>query len=130
MERAAVRYVMRHYGSKGWSARDVSSKNHGYDLKCKNYRKEHHVEVKGARGEGQRFVLTARELKTWTNDKQFVLAFVGNALSTKPLLAFFTLALKLLFDFALRFFGFKSVPTGPSLMSAPMPVRKSMSMSC
>ena len=35
VERAAVRYVMRHYGSKGWSARDVSSKNHGYDLNCK-----------------------------------------------------------------------------------------------
>jgi len=72
VERAAVRYVMRHYESKGWSAHDVSSKNHGYDLKCENYRQEHHVEVKGARGEGQRFALNARELKTWTNDKQFV----------------------------------------------------------
>ena len=29
VERTAVRYVMRRYESKGWSARDVSSKKHG-----------------------------------------------------------------------------------------------------
>ena len=43
----------------------------------------------GARGEGQQFIVTARELETWTNDKRFLLAFVGNALSAKPSLSFF-----------------------------------------
>ena len=47
------------------------------------------MEVKGARGEGQQFIITARELETWSKDKRFVLAFVGNALSSKPSLSFF-----------------------------------------
>jgi len=32
VEKAAVRHVMRHYKSQGWSVKDVSSENRGYDL--------------------------------------------------------------------------------------------------
>ena len=89
VERAAVRHVARHYKSQGWSVRDVSSENHGYDLICKGSTEARHVEVKGARGDGQQFILTAKELNAWTTDRRFVLAFVGSALSAKPSLSFF-----------------------------------------
>ncbi|TAK45282.1 MAG: DUF3883 domain-containing protein [Betaproteobacteria bacterium] len=89
VEREAVRHIKRHFRRQGWSVTDVSSENRGYDLLCKRPGERSHVEVKGARGEGQQFILTARELDTWTKDKQFVLAFVGSALSAKPSLSFF-----------------------------------------
>ncbi len=89
VEQAAIRFVKRHYRTRGWAVHDVSSENRGYDVLCKASGEEIHVEVKGARGEGQQFVITARELKAWSTDKHFVLAFVGNALSSKPSIAFF-----------------------------------------
>jgi len=89
VERAAIKHVKNHYKYQGWSVRDVSSENRGYDLLCKRSGEETHVEVKGARGDGQQFIITAREVSTWTNDKRFVLAFVGAALTAKPSLAFF-----------------------------------------
>jgi hypothetical protein len=89
VERAAVRRVVRHYKSQGWSVRDVSSENHGYDLICKLSGEKRHVEVKGARGDGQQFIITAKEFNAWSKDRRFVLAFVGNALSAKPSLSFF-----------------------------------------
>lgn len=89
VEKAAVRHVTRHYKSQGWSVKDISSDNHGYDLICKASGDERHVEVKGACGDGQQFILTAKELKAWSTDKRFVLAFVGNALSAKPSISFF-----------------------------------------
>ncbi len=89
VERAALKHVTRYFRHQGWSVEDVSPENRGYDLLCKRSGELSHVEVKGARGEGQQFIVTARELKTWTNDKFFVLAFVGGALSAKPSLSFF-----------------------------------------
>lgn len=89
IEQAAVRHVTRHYKSQSWSVKDVSSDNLGYDLNCKRSGKERHVEVKGASGDGQQFIITAKELRAWTIDRRFVLAFVGNALSAKPSLSFF-----------------------------------------
>ncbi len=90
VERAAVRHVVRHYKFQGWSVSDVSSENYGYDLICKRSgAAERHVEVKGARGDGQQFILTTKELNAWTKDKRFVLAFVGSVLSAKPSLSFF-----------------------------------------
>jgi hypothetical protein len=84
VERAAVRHVVRDYRSKGWSVSDVSSDNRGYDLICRQSSEELHVEVKGAGGDGQQFIITAKELNAWTTDKRFVLAFVGRALSARP----------------------------------------------
>jgi hypothetical protein len=89
VEEAAIRYVKCHYKTRGWSVQNVSSKNLGYDLLCKSFDEERHVEVKGARGDGQQFIITRKELKAWTTDSRFVLAFVANALSTKPSLASF-----------------------------------------
>jgi hypothetical protein len=92
VERAALRHVTRYYRSQGWSVEDVSLKNNGYDLLCKWARTERHVEVKGARGHGQQFIVTANELNAWTKDRRFVLAFVGSALSRNRSLLFFSRA--------------------------------------
>jgi hypothetical protein len=89
VERAALRHVIRYLRARRWSVQDVSSENRGYDLFCSRRKEELHVEVKGARGDGQQFPLTARELHTWSNDQRFTLAFVGNALSGSPLLSLF-----------------------------------------
>ena len=89
VERAAVQHVMRHLRAQRWAVRDVSRENRGYALVCKRTRQELHVEVKGARGEGQQFLITTRELSTWANDERFTLAFVREALSATPILSFF-----------------------------------------
>jgi len=89
VEHAAVQHVMNYLRAQRWSVRDVSRENRGYDLVCKRVRQELHVEVKGARGEGQQFLITARELRCWSNDKRYTLAFVREALSAKPILSFF-----------------------------------------
>ncbi len=73
----------------GWHVADVSAQNRGYDLPCRRSRDERHVEVKGARGGGRQFVITARELATWKKDERFVLAFVGFSLQARPSIAFF-----------------------------------------
>jgi hypothetical protein len=105
VEKAAMRHVMRHYKSQGWSVEDVSSHNRGYDLICKASGDQRHVEVKGASGEGQQFILTAKELKAWSSDKLFVLAFVSKSLSAKPSIAFFPRA-KSQAEFSIRALSF------------------------
>lgn len=90
VERAALRFVRGRYEQRGYSVRDVSSENRGYDLLCRRKGDEKHVEVKGARAEGQRFVITANEYKAWKQDKRFVLALVTRALSKKPSVHYFS----------------------------------------
>lgn len=92
VERAALRFVRREYERFGYSVRDVSSENRGYDLLCRRRGDEIHAEVKGARAEGHRFVITANELKAWERDKRFVLALVARALSKKPSVHYFPAA--------------------------------------
>ena len=58
VEEAALYHVKRHFKAQGWAVRDVSSENRGYDLLCKRSGEERHVEVKGARGDGQQFIIT------------------------------------------------------------------------
>lgn len=89
VERAALRFVRREYERFGYSVRDVSPENRGYDLLCRRRGDEKHVEVKGARAEGQRFVITANELAAWEQDKRFVLALVVRALSKRPSVHYF-----------------------------------------
>jgi hypothetical protein len=89
VERAAIAHVKRHFKAEGWAVEDVSSENRGYDLLCNLSGEERHIEVKGARGAGQQFIITRKELRAWGRDSHFVLAYVGNALSGAPSLAFF-----------------------------------------
>jgi len=89
VEMAAVRYVVRHYRDRDWSVKDVSTKNEGYDLLCKKSGQVRHVEVKGARGDSQQFIITTKELRAWKTDSRYILAFVTNATSAKPSVSFF-----------------------------------------
>ncbi len=88
VEQAAVQVVMRHFRKRGWTVRDVSSENRGYDLLCSRGRREFHVEVKGAAGNYPEFSITVNERRTWRNDRSFVLAVVLQALSQPKLLLF------------------------------------------
>jgi hypothetical protein len=90
VEEAAVTYAIRYLRNKGWSVRNVSKENRGYDLMCVKGRDTHRVEVKGARGSAQRFLITANEKRSWLGDESFVLAFVSNALSESRRLTFFS----------------------------------------
>ena len=89
VERAAMRCVIRYYGDRGWEVRDVSAGNQGYDLFCKKGAAIRHIEVKGAGGDSEKFIITANEAQTWESDSRYVLALVTNALSKKPSLTEF-----------------------------------------
>lgn len=89
VESAAVKHMVRCLRRAGWSVRDVSRENRGYDLLCKRRGREVHVEVKGATGGEQQFMLTSHEKDIWSSDTRFVLAFVGNALSSRPIISQF-----------------------------------------
>lgn len=89
VERSAVKAVTGHLRRAGWSVRDVSSQKIGYDLLCKRKGAQLHVEVKGARGATQQFLITGAERESWLTDRRFALAFVAKALSGSPILAFF-----------------------------------------
>lgn len=89
VEHAALKLVTRNLRRAGWTIRNVSTENRGYDLLCKKSAEQLHVEVKGARGAGQQFIVTANERHSWLTDPMFVLAFAGHALSKSPTLFFF-----------------------------------------
>lgn len=92
VEAAAVKFVTRHYQSKGWRVQDVCAENRGYDLVCKKAAAELHVEVKGVRGYVPRFIITAREERAWASDRRYVLALVTGALGKTPSLICFPMA--------------------------------------
>ncbi len=83
VEQAAVRRVTRHYKDLGWEVRDVSAENWGYDLLCEKGAVKRHVEVKGASGRAEKFIITAHEAGVWESDSHYVLAIVRHALSKK-----------------------------------------------
>lgn len=84
VEKAAVTYVTKWYRSQGWTVTSVESEKRGYDLLCERASSELHVEVKGMNGNGEQFILTAREFETGFQDGKFILALVTSALSEKP----------------------------------------------
>ena len=81
VELAAMQRVTRYYKDLGWKVRDVSLQNRGYDLLCEKGAAKRHVEVKGATGGAEQFIITAREAKVWESDSRYVLVLVRNALS-------------------------------------------------
>jgi hypothetical protein len=81
VEKAAINFVMRHYRKKGWKVKNISRMNQGYDLLCIKGSLRLHIEVKGASGKKQQFIITANEKQTCGRDKRFRLALVTNALN-------------------------------------------------
>lgn len=88
VEQAAVAYVRKYFRDYGWAVRDVSSTPCGYDLECRRRRDLLHVEVKGTRSSGQKFILTRNEAETWKCDKHFRLALVTSVFDRPNLFQF------------------------------------------
>jgi hypothetical protein len=87
VERAAVSFVTKHYEDEGWIVESVELKKCGYDLRCTKNGTEENVEVKGVRGTGLSFIITANEVKQARDNPDFVICIVNSALSAIPQMA-------------------------------------------
>ena len=90
VENAAIMAVCEWYEKWGWEVRSVEDQGCGFDLLCRRNGKEVHVEVKGVSGTAQQFIATAGEVRRMNQDRQFVLAFVPDALSGNPAIQFWS----------------------------------------
>lgn len=80
-----MNYVKEHYRASGWKVQSVESEKKGFDLLCIKDATEAHVEVKGAQGDQDSFIITAREVATAKTDPYFVLSLVTSALANPSL---------------------------------------------
>jgi hypothetical protein len=90
VESAAVRAVVAHYEAGGWSVRSVERDKCGFDLECSKGGVVEQVEVKGIRGDGLCFVITAGEVKQAQTNLSFFLMAVTSALTASPTLTKFS----------------------------------------
>jgi hypothetical protein len=90
VETRAVRAVIKHYEQSGWSVRSVERDKCGFDLECKKAGTVEQLEVKGVRGSGLCFVITAGEVKQARENPKFFLMVVTSALSSSPTLTKFS----------------------------------------
>ncbi len=90
VESAAVRAVVAHYVAGDWSVRSVERDKCGFDLECKKGGVVEQVEVKGVRGAGVCFVITAGEVKQAQTNSNFFLVVVTSALAALPTLTKFS----------------------------------------
>lgn len=98
VESAAVRAVVAHYQECGWTVRSVERDKCGFDLECVKGEIVEQVEVKGVRGTGLCFIITAGEVRQARTNPKFFLVAVTSALSGSPTLTKFSGA-----DFVQRF---------------------------
>ena len=101
VEKAAIRKVTSDYKAKGWQVTSVESSNWGYDLRCTLRNVSKHVEVKGIKGKGEQFFITANELATARIDPAYELCLVLQAGATRPQLKHYS-AKELLRSFQLE----------------------------
>lgn len=87
VEDAAIGIVRQHYENDGWRVHSVEHERRGFDLKCQKGNLVEDVEVKGARGGEQNFIITTGEVEQARVDKNFILMVVTLALSEAPLIA-------------------------------------------
>jgi Domain of unknown function (DUF3883) len=83
VETCAIKHVRRWYKQHGWKVESRERENIGYDLECSKSGEKIHIEVKGTRGSGEGFPITAQEYHCMKTDPLFVLAVVGNAKSSR-----------------------------------------------
>lgn len=84
VERAGVAVVTDWYESEGWTVKSVEAAKCGYDLLCRKYSEENHIEAKGVQGELVAFIITAAEVRQAQKDLDFVLCVVTSALTDDP----------------------------------------------
>jgi hypothetical protein len=98
VESASVRAVVKAYEADRWLVRSVERDRCGFDLECTKDGEVEHVEVKGVRGSGLCFLITAGEVEQARANANFFLLVVTSALTASPTLTKFTGA-----DFCRRF---------------------------
>jgi hypothetical protein len=81
VERLAIRAAQRYLERRGWRVKSVERQKLGYDLDCARGKAHIRVEVKGVRGVGSMFILTAGEYRRAVADPDFKLCVVENALA-------------------------------------------------
>ena len=101
VEKAAIRKVTSDYKAKGWLVVSVESSKCGYDLRCTLAGKKRHVEVKGIKGEGEKFFITANEFGIARRDSVYELCLVLKARSQRAKIVRYTTK-ELLRDFELE----------------------------
>ncbi len=84
VERAAISFVYKWYEERGWKVESVETQKCGYDLRCTKQKVEEDVEVKGIKGTGLSFIITANEVRQARNNSDFVICIVNSALSDNP----------------------------------------------
>jgi hypothetical protein len=89
-EVAAVGLVRVEYERAGWTVRSREQDGCGYDLHCTRGGEEAHVEVKGVRGTGRSFNITAGEVRCANEDPSFVLVLVNAVLTKAPVISRFS----------------------------------------
>ena len=75
--------VEKHYKSKGFSCKNVTSQNLGFDFVLSKGRKRRHVEVKGISESVARFFMTRNE-NAYRQNQAWRFAIVTNALESNP----------------------------------------------
>ncbi len=101
VEKAGILAATKHFKAKRWQVTSVESSNCGYDLRCTLRNVSKHVEVKGIKGKGEQFFITANELATARIDPAYELCLVLQAGSPRPQLKHYS-AKELLRSFQLE----------------------------
>ena len=83
VEKAAEKAVKRHYKDKGFSCKNVTRQNLGFDFVFTKGRTRRHVEVKGTSGGIARFFMTRNE-DAYRQNRTWRFAIVTKALSPTP----------------------------------------------
>lgn len=84
VEQRSIKDAMKWYKERGWTVVSREKDNIGFDLECSMPGQEIHVEVKGTKGNKDSFPMTEQELHCLKTDPKFVLAVIGNAMSSRP----------------------------------------------
>lgn len=72
------------YRNEGWTVRDVSSQNLGWDLDVRKGRSVRHVEVKGATGALPDFFLTPNEHKAASKEGNWIAVVITEVFADDP----------------------------------------------
>ncbi|MEO8218503.1 MAG: DUF3883 domain-containing protein [Acidobacteriota bacterium] len=82
VESAAITAATAFITDGGWTVESVEGLQCGYDLRCRRFRQERHVEVKGVKGDTVSFVITAGEVKEANRNRKWELIVVTRVLGS------------------------------------------------
>jgi hypothetical protein len=100
VERAAIAAARELLQRDGWTVTSVEAQRVGYDLYCTRGDEVRRAEVKGIRGSGLDFVITAAEYARAMEDSAFELIVVSSVLSAPQITRFSGAEIASQYDFA------------------------------